>query len=391
MESCGWLVDGSEASRTGFNAALAAATNVRRYRRRSHLFAGQLLRETVERFSANSGLRFFPDVRLAPYSSPLDPGRFQLHRRANGNVSPGLNEVVEQIRAPQAWPRATGRDVFIAIVDSGINGQHNEFPAWKKADGWSYDSSDAWVDPNGHGTMCAVIAAGCPRQSNSRLCGVAPDARLYSCKTDYTTSVVLAAYEWIEDRHDEHGQPIVVSNSFGFDTALPPEIDGLPVHPDHPLAVAVQDLVDRGLPVVFAAGNNHPENQPTICRPSSIWAWNSLPAVLTVAELDEREAVRPSSSRGPGQWAGPGQGKPDCAAPTYGWILFKNTYQDALDGWGTSGAAPQAAGLLAMLKEQRPQSAPPVLYERIRSRCRALGQPPNCVGSGVLDCDSTLY
>ncbi|MGD9647243.1 MAG: S8 family serine peptidase [Pirellulales bacterium] len=303
--------------------------------------------------------------------------------------SPGLNQVLNEIKAPAAWQRASGKEVYIAIVDSGIHGAHPEFPDWKKAAGWSYDSSDPWTDPLGHGTMCAVIAAA-SAEPNARLCGVAPDARLLACKTDYQVSELIAAYEWIEDQRDALQPPIVVSNSFGFEQQTPPIDDKGELQPDNPLTTVIRRLVASGIPMVFAAGNNHDAAAPRVCSPNTIWAWNSLPEVLTVAEVNDQIEVHPCSSRGPGQWAEQEHPKPDCVAPTFGWIIFGQKYDAAVDGWGTSGAAPQAAGLLALMLQLQPDEPPAQLYYRIRDRCRALRSPHHCVGHGLIDCHATL-
>jgi len=239
--------------------------------------------------------------------------------------------------------------------------------------------------------MCAAIAAGSP-EGNAELCGAAPDARLYSCKTDYQLSSIIAAYEWIEDQLEQKDPPkIVVNNSFGHEGAAPPQHNGQSLPQDHPLALTIKRLVAAGIPMVFAAGNNHDEKQPRSIKPNTIWAWNSLPDVLTVAEVDENLRVRPYSSRGPGEWAPAQSPKPDCSAPTYGWVLFGDGYGDAAEGWGTSGASPQAAGLLAMLRQQRPDLKPQALYQRIRDKCRALSEHKYQVGCGLLDCDAALY
>ena len=385
MGSRAWIVDGSHASARAFEAAARSATRIRRFRRTPRMFAGSLSEATARELSA-SGFRLYPDIQLDPFPNQEDFARFCSSVHA---PQPGLNQVVELINAPLAWKRATGEEVYIAVVDSGINGTHPEFPPWKSAGGWSYDATDPWTDWLGHGTMCAAIAAASP-ESHARLCGVAPGANLYSCKTDFSISTIIDAYEWIEDQHEAHQHPVVVTNSFGFDLDTPPEIEGQPVQQDHPLAVVIKRVVASGIPMVFAAGNSHPVDAKQ-CSPNSIWAWNSMRDVFTVAEVDENLIVRPSSSRGPGQWADASSAKPDCSAPTFGWILYGNSYGKADDGWGSSGAAPQAAGLLAMLLQQRPDMAPADLYMRIRDTSRALPSPWHCTGSGLLDCDAAVF
>ncbi|REK18430.1 MAG: hypothetical protein DWQ37_04155 [Planctomycetota bacterium] len=383
---CGWIIDGAVASDRHFEQALALASSVRRYRRTPRMFAGWLSRDVVDELTDATELRFFPDSQLTPF---ITAEQFRKFSTAKTAPAPGLNQVVQMVNAPSAWSRATGENVYIAVVDSGINGQHPEFPDWKKAGGWSHDGSDPWTDFSGHGTMCAVIAAGNPAR-RARLCGVAPNAKLYSCKTEYRISEIIAAYEWVEDQRDAHQRPVVISNSFGYKVKDPPQENGMLIERDHPLCHVIRRVVGSGIPMVFAAGNNHDPQQATQCTPSTIWAWNSMEEVLTVAEVDENHSVRPYSSRGPGQWASQHCPKPDCAAPTFGWILFDSTYKCAAEGWGTSGAAPQAAGLLSLLLERDPQAPAAVLYDRIRTSCRSLGAGRNCVGSGLIDCDAAL-
>jgi subtilisin family serine protease len=306
-----------------------------------------------------------------------------------------LNEVLDLIAAPDAWNRSCGDDTYVAVIDSGIHGPHPEFPTWKRADGQSSDGSDPWDDPLGHGTMVAAIAAAAPA-TGARCSGVAPGAKLYSCKIaltqeGYETSAIIDAYEWIEDRREEHGHPIIVNNSFGFQTDSAPLVNGVPVTDQHPIVAAIRRLVRAGIPVVFAAGNNHDRSRcrnslPPACAPDTIWAWNSLPEVMAVAEASDRLRPTPFSSRGPGQWAPADHPKPDCAAPTFGWILFGPSYRDTVDGWGTSGAAPQVAGLLALLASRDPGKAPRDYYDRVRATCTPVKACRRCVGHGLIHC-----
>jgi hypothetical protein len=382
-----YIVDGSRATDLSLAAALRLADDVHWYRRTPGWFTGLFPSEAVKGLSAKGSLKFLPDRRLAPC---LNLNDFQTYCDRSEAPSPGLNQVLQMISAPSAWKRATGKGVSIAVVDSGINGDAREFPDWKKAGGWSHDGSDPWTDSCGHGTMCAVIAAGSP-EPVARLCGVAPDAMLYSCKTNYNVSEIVAAYEWIEDQHDKYQKPIVVTNSFGYEDSSSPAEDHEQMLPDHLVTITIRRMVARGIPMVFAAGNNHPTNRPTQCSPNTIWAWASLPEVFTVTEVDENLGIRPYSSRGPGKWSKPGCAKPDCAAPAFGWILFGDTYKPSVEGWGTSGAAPQAAGLLAMMCEQRPTFKPHQHYDRIRKNCQKLPLAKHCAGCGLLNCERSLY
>ncbi|MGF1605970.1 MAG: S8 family serine peptidase [Rhodothalassiaceae bacterium] len=167
---------------------------------------------------------------------------------------------------------------------------------------------------------------------------------------------------------------------------------------DHPYLGTVRAAVDAGIPVIFAAGNNHFDvkcmHDPSACSPNTIWGANSDDAVLSVGTVNRAESNRDAStphansSRGPGQWAR-NHLKPDCVAPTYGETVWGNGYR-AMDWWGTSGAAPQAAGLAALLLSLKPSLTPQQVYDIIRESSRRLEGHGNCVGHGLIDCDAAV-
>jgi len=58
--------------------------------------------------------------------------------------------------------------------------------------------------------------------------------------------------------------------------------------------------------------------------------------------------------------------------------------------WGTSGAAPQVAGLAALLLAQNPELTPEEVKATIKDTCVSLGLVPECAGSGLIDCEAAL-
>ena len=64
------------------------------------------------------------------------------------------------IKAPDAWAMTTGNsNVVIAILDTGVDGSHEEL-AGKMVAGWNvYDQNSDTGDVQGHGTMVAGTAA----------------------------------------------------------------------------------------------------------------------------------------------------------------------------------------------------------------------------------------
>lgn len=142
---------------------------------------------------------------------------------------------------------------------------------------------------------------------------------------------------------------------------------------------------------MFAAGNNHELcAQATEVTPNSIWIWNSLDEVLTVGALRDANTLWPYSSRGPGQWAIQPNPKPDCVAPAFGRIMWNCAFQDMANGWGTSGASPQGAGLAALIASHKNAALPAEVINLIKSTCSPLPLPQVCSGQGTIDCKRAL-
>jgi serine protease AprX len=197
--------------------------------------------------------------------------------------------------------------------------------------------------------MCMTIA-GASRERGSRYLGVAPGAGLMSCRTGFFDSELAAIYDELAARA-RTGERIVASNSFGLRRGTPPPPPGAGAEfPD-----ALNEAIAAGVLVVFSAGNNHQlaGGRPDACAPNSIWVYKSRDDLLSVATCDLERQMWFYSSRGPGQHHGqPGMSeKPDVTAPTprNGKILYGAQEQVLQNGWGTSGACPQVAGLAALI------------------------------------------
>ncbi len=152
---------------------------------------------------------------------------------------------VKKIGADTVWtanPSNQGDGIKIAIIDTGINYNHEDLsPNYVTGYDFVNDDSDPF-DDNGHGTHCAGIIAAA--NNDKAVVGVAPEAELYSLKVlnaagSGYTSDIIAAIQWaIANDMD------VISMSLGStvgSTALQQACDA---------------AFNSGIVVVAAAGNN---------------------------------------------------------------------------------------------------------------------------------------
>lgn len=337
-----------------------------------------------------------PSTTYAPVGVIADPVLDGIYSAALHDKT--LHDVLDQINAPGAWTVSRGERTHIAIVDTGVSGAMTEFPSHKRSPySWPSEGDDPWMDHRGHGSMTACIAAG-TRSHGGRYDGVAPDASVIACRTTFNDVQLYQIYEYLLSLV-EKGRigRLVINNSFGlYVAAAPPR---LPAYPFHDL---VRRLVDRGVVVVFAAGNNHVQvagHDPGSCDGNTIWGVNSLDEVICVGTVDERASMHsPSSnpndyshcdsSRGPGEFSKKTT-KPDCVAPTYGEVVYGSTYR-SLAWWGTSGAAPQVAGLAALILARHPNLTSAQVYEAITRTCTGTGLARTCSGHGLINCEAAV-
>lgn len=317
------------------------------------------------------------------YQYDIDPDEIE------GVAAEGsLEDVVDQTGAAEAWERGyTGEGVAIAVVDTGIDDTELQI-ARKSVGGWAAPGQSPWTDWSGHGSMCACIAAG-TEEYGGVFNGIAPGASVIPCRTRFYDSELAIVYDYLRNLRNKEGKTIVASNSFGIHTGAAPTPDPGLDFPD-----ALSDAIDAGVFVCFSAGNNHDlaGGHPQECTPNSIWLHKSRADVMTVATHDLNGAIWYYSSRGPGQHFG-GQNtseKPDVTAPTpkNGRVVYGNQVRILPNGWGTSGACPQVAGLAAILLECNPGLDRASLFDAIRDGAAPINIGYKCEGHGCIDCSS---
>jgi serine protease AprX len=316
-----------------------------------------------------------------------------------------------------------GKDIGIAFIDSGIDSGHYSMKVWNKDSGGNMGWHNRLIakvdftgenkpdqDPYGHGTHVATIALGSGRVANGAYMGIAPLANVISLrvldgKGEGRVSSVLNALNWILSPADPKKPWDKVYNPYNRDKYNIDVVNmsiGTPAinsYKDDPLCKAVRRLVDAGIVVVAAAGNNgKDENGNKVYgrihspgnEPSAITVGASN-AMGTDGPLDDRMTTY--SSRGPtrsysvdadGVKHYDNQIKPDLVAPGNKILAGESDYQDTytnrnylvtnnpqLDAgvstqndrkmmWlsGTSMSTPAVAGAAALLIQACPKITP---------------------------------
>ncbi len=245
----------------------------------------------------------------------------------------------------------TGKNITVAILDTGIFANHSVFTNSGKLDWFErilnfYDviknQSSIPLDDHGHGTWATSILGG----NCSDYQGVAPDVNLVILKIFDSTgetnaSILESAINWVIQNKDVFDIKIV-SMSFG----AKPEPDN---HDEIALFHSLtRTLIDNGILVVAAGGNDGDPSKDygdgTINAPASD------KAVLAVGGVDYNGNMYSSSAKGP---TFEGVIKPDVCAPAVGVIGADKNFQDGYSyGTGTSGATPFVAGLAALMLEK---------------------------------------
>ena len=260
-----------------------------------------------------------------------------------------------------------GSGVTIAIVDTGVDGEHPDLDYGEKLimNKHKNGPEDPWVEMEnsdtsyGHGTHCAGISAGNGDASGGMRRGVAPGANLIGVGGDWTPVywAVLDGLEWVYENSRPGNNPHnirVVSNSWGGDGNYDPQ-DAITV-------ITTKLMFDNNVVCVFAAGNSGGENHDGAS--DSTGQQSKIPAVVSVAATThDARGMAGFSSRGK---AGDHITYPDVAAPgvdiwatrpRYTWLgeyqlVDEDMYYMAISG--TSMATPHVSGLVAVLFQAAP-------------------------------------
>lgn len=300
----------------------------------------------------------------------------------------------------------SGRGIGVAIVDSGIDATHPDLPFGthvkqnvKVVIGGAGLGSpfDGVVPPtylenlpdsdtsSGHGTHASGSIAGLGTQSGGKYAGVAPGADLIGVSAGEAIAILwaLEGFDYVLT-HQYTYNIRVVSNSWGTTG---------PFDPEDPVSVASKVLHDRGITVVFAAGNEGSGN-------NTLNPYADAPWVISVAAGDKQGRLASFSSRGiPGDpiyhptITAPGVAivstKANAtplgqAGQCTGLTVSETPWYACMDG--TSMATPHVAGACALLLEANPTLTPDAIKSTIIATATPMaGYGRHQVGAGFLN------
>ncbi|MDO0915149.1 S8 family serine peptidase [Streptomyces sp. DT2A-34] len=261
----------------------------------------------------------------------------------------------------------TGRDVKIAVLDTGVDTDHPDLAARIEATA-SFVPGETVEDGHGHGTHCIGTAAGPAHPHQGPRYGVACEARILAANVlgrigEGPDGQILAGIDWAVSRGAR-----VISMSFGSGV-LPGEL-----FPQVYEEVARRALA-RGTVLVAAAGNEsfRPPFIAPVGRPAN------CPSILAVGALNKALGVSHFSN---GAVNGQG-GEVDIAAPG------SHIHSAAPGGGyqhmnGTSMATPHVAGALALLAQANPNASAADLVASLLAGAFPLTLPARDVGEGLL-------
>ena len=264
------------------------------------------------------------------------------------------------LEAEGAWEKATGEGVLVAVIDSGIDGDHEDlaeaiYAAETTIPENYYGPGGMFLpeyrgphDHQGHGTHVAgIIASG---KNGFGITGIAPDCSILSIKAlEKSGTQGRGKSSWVAAAVNlavEKGADII-NMSLGGSLVK-----------DELLKIAVGNALDAGVIVVCAAGN---VTSPVVMYPG---AYEGVIAVSALRQQGDFVTFASSYSNS-GDWI-------DYSAP--GSAILSTVPDGYGTKSGTSMACPVISGAFALLLSQDPQLTAEQAERILRQTARDLGQ-----------------
>jgi hypothetical protein len=318
------------------------------------------------------------------------------------------------MNAPEVWDLGyTGQDIVVAILDTGVNYNHNDIKnnMWEHPDypfhGWNFvNNTNNPMDDHilgGHGTHVAGTVAG-DGTSGSQT-GVAPGAKIMALKVLNSFGGGSESNVWNALQFGIDNEADVLNLSLGW------------LHANNPNRTVWRNTFDNvlaaGIISSVAAGNEGnqlgqypvPDNVRTPGDVPPPWLHpdqtliGGTSSVMSIGATDINDQIANFSSHGPVTWQdvaeyndyphNPEMGliRPDVVAPGDNIKSLSRTNNSGYNTMsGTSMAAPGAAGVMALLLSKNPDLTPAQICQILEENTLVLEPGKNNLsGSGRLD------
>ena len=285
---------------------------------------------------------------------------------------------IDELDLQKVWKQGTGRGVTVAVIDTGVDGEHQDLEdnVLEGKDVSGSGDERGWkglgAEPS-HGTLVASMIAGHGHGGKSSsgpggrtgMLGTAPEAKILpiSVWMGPGNPAERTVEEQIPDavRAAVDGGADVINLSVGSaQTMWPREWDDAFAYAQEHDVVLVASAGNRGSGV------------------TQVGAPSTIPGVLSVGGVDRQgRASEESSSQGI-----------SIAVSAPSEDLVGALPDDGYAYWdGTSGAAPMVSGIAAVLRERYPEESAEQIIARITQTARDEGEPGRdpLYGFGVID------
>ncbi|KAF4411068.1 MULTISPECIES: type VII secretion-associated serine protease mycosin [Streptomyces] len=281
---------------------------------------------------------------------------------------------LDALRTEEAWRTTRGEDVTVAVLDTGVDGEHPDLDGQvlegKDFIGFGAERGDrSWAR---HGTAMAGIIAGHghgPDRADGVL-GIAPEAKILPVRVILEDSdpdrekargsrggALAKGIRWAAD----HGAD-VINLSLGDDSES--------AHPEPGEDAAVQYALAKGSVVVASAGNGG-EDGDRVSFPAA------YPGVIAVTAVDRYGSRAPFSTR---RWYA------TVCAPGVD-VVIADPDGRYYEGWGTSAAAAFVSGSVALVRSAHPDLSPAQIKRLLVDTARDTpdGGRNDALGAGLVD------
>lgn len=236
---------------------------------------------------------------------------------------------------------SSGLGVTAYVVDTGLFANHDEFNGRVLAGFDGIGDGRGTGDCNSHGTHVSGTIAGTNYgvAKNTRIVPV----RVLNCGgQEGSSSLIVQGLSWIISHHQSNPGPAVVNMS-------------LVLYPSAAVDAAVQAVIDSGITVVAASGNNGTIGAGNSC----LWSPARVPAVITVNASDASDNDATFSNYGScSDLYAPGVSIRSAGTASTTEITQKS---------GTSMATPHVTGAVARILSEDPSLSPAQVSTRLLS------------------------